>query len=483
MAVLILEASTSAAKAMICEEDGAIYHVAAFSYTEEMSKNGIQDPDLICKAVLDTGASLVSAFERKIEGIALVSTWHNSLLLDARRNPKTKAYTWTYGGAARIAGQFRRDPAQCAALYQKTGCMINGTYVSFRMLHLIREKGLQVEADDLLLNQGSYLFYKMTGSVLESDSMASGSGLFNPHLRDWDDDLLQMFGLRRSNMPALCDYAQAGALNSEAAAYLGLQAGIPVITAHPDGAMNQVGDDALAPGIMTLSVGTSGALRMISPQPLLTEKPSAWCYYAPGTYLTGMATAGCCNCVDWIRKNAGLFSSSFREIDEMAEHEVLQDPNPAIFLPFLFGERSPGWIDERKGGFIGVRGYHTGFSLYRSVLEGVCFNLKQCYDGLVPLTGEPEKIHVSGGIVKSSVWSGMLASVINREIQLSNIQHASLLGGAKLILYHMQQLGSLSQALNCGIERTTVKPNPERAALYAQLYNAYLKAYASSVCL
>lgn len=71
-------------------------------------------------------------------------------------------------------------------------------------------------------------------------------------------------GVPLAALPELCEYDRCLPLCSGAAALLGLTQGIPVVTAHPDGAMNQVGDDALEEGIMTLSAGTSAALRMVS---------------------------------------------------------------------------------------------------------------------------------------------------------------------------------------------------------------------------
>ncbi len=76
-----------------------------------------------------------------------------------------------------------------------------------------------------------------------------------------------------------------------------------------------------------------------------------------------------------------------------------------LFHPFVFGERCPGWSEDRRGGFVGIHAFHDEFDLYHAVLEGVLFNMRQCYEILEDLGGKPERILLSGGIMNSSEWA------------------------------------------------------------------------------
>ena len=108
-------------------------------------------------------------------------------------------------------------------------------------------------------------------------------------------------GISSSQLGKVITYEEVSPLTDEGAELLGITPGIPVVGACSDGGLNQVGAGATASGIMTFSVGTSGAIRLSTEEPVLPEDPGTWCYLSPAGYLSGAATSGCCNCVDWAK--------------------------------------------------------------------------------------------------------------------------------------------------------------------------------------
>lgn len=93
---------------------------------------------------------------------------------------------------------------------------------------------------------------------------------------------------------------------------------------------------------MTLSMGTSAAIRMSYPEPILPQTPSTWCYYgAEGKRIVGAATSGAGNCVEWFAKKMLLGNYKYRELDDMVAQRYSQPFDAPIFLPFNFGERCP----------------------------------------------------------------------------------------------------------------------------------------------
>ncbi len=470
MNILVLEASTSSAKAMVYSSEGEILREHSAPYRGREFSVAVQNPQKVLEGLLTVGKEAAEGFP--IDGISLGGTWHSLLLADRAGRPKTDCYTWAYTGAADTAARFRQDEGETVRYYHKTGCMTHSTYPFFKWLHL-GEEGLSLRPGDQLMTQGAYIYYQLTGQAVESVSMASGSGFLNLHSRTWDGELLERASLGEENFPRLEEHTYTSSLRGDMAGILGLQARIPVIPAHPDGALNQVGSGALGDGVMTLSAGTSGAIRMAFDRPYLPVHPSIWCYCVPGKYLAGAATSGCTNCLDWFAGQVLGGRYSLRELDQMAE---ASGPDTPVFLPFLFGERCPGWHNSRLGGFLGVKGSHSPGQLYRAILEGALFNLYQCYEVLTREAYSPREIRASGGVMKSPLWLQMLADIFGREITVHPSEQASMLGAAALGL---TALGAMDSPERFPVgEGKVICPNPENRVLYQEKYARYRESYA-----
>lgn len=466
MDVLILEASTSAAKAMVYRAGQGVLAEESCPFTAAESHGGTQNADAVLHKVLQAGRQAAQGHD--IAAISTGSTWHSILMLDGAMKPVSPTYTWEYMETAPLCREMRRDAALTKNLYQRTGCVPHSTYMRQVLLYL-KQQGAAL-AGRYFASQGAYLFHHLTGAFRESLCLASGSGLVNLHSGEYDDFVLEMLGIDPGQLGALTSYRQPLPLGEEGARGLGLPAGIPVVPAHPDGALNQVGNGA-AGGVMTLSVGTSAALRMAADRPVLPDKRQTWCYAGVEGYLAGAATAGACNCVDWLHETVLEKKWSFRQLEAPTGA-----PLPT-FLPFLYGERCPGWQDARPCGFMDLRPQHGAREMFQGVLQGVLFSVRQCYEALCAITGPPEKIILSGGILNSPLWCQMAADILERPVVRSAVAQASMLGGAALALHAAGALPDVKD-FHGGDESAPLLPDAENSARCRESYAQYLDWYA-----
>jgi gluconokinase len=408
-----------------------------------------------------------------IDMIAIGSIWHSILACDKNFRPITRTYSWLYTGASSIAQELRNDSDFTNKFYQTTGCMVNATYPAFKLIDLQRQ-GLKL-SDCIFMGQGTYNFYRLTNEFLLSESMASGSGFLDIHTKKFSKDVLDFLGIGKNQFGSLCDYREVRPLSKEGARILGLKSGIPVITAQPDGGLNQVGAGALGDDVMTLSVGTSAALRISTTRPVIPDKPSTWCYLSPAGWLSGAATSGACNCVDWAKNKFFVPGTTYKDL-ELTGIDIANLP---VYLPFLYGERCPGWNDARKAAFYDLTSNHSNIDLYYSVLEGVLFNIYQCYEILTNINNAPCQIKLSGGILNSKIWTQMCCDIFDREMECSHQNQMSLIGGAVLAL----ELGGVIDSIrNYRTEPgTMIRPDPEKAKEYKRRYKIYKDFYDKSV--
>lgn len=471
MQVLALEASTTSAKAMVYDREKGVQALTVLPYDKRIGDSAVQDTELVYESLMDAGRQVAEG--KDIAAVALGGIWHGIVVCDKSMRPVTPTYTWAYMDAAKYAAKLRQDEAFTKRAYHRTGCMVHATYPAYKLAYL-KEEGLD-PAGKLIAGQGSYNFYRMTGERLATRCMKSGSGFLNTHTLDYDEEMLKLSGIKKEQLGTLCSHTDTRPLLPDAAKKLGIQPGIPVVPAMADGALNQVGSGALHSGFMTFSVGTSAAMRLAVDKPVIPENPSTWCYYTAGKHLCGAATAGATNCVDWFMQSVLGGRMGYKEI----ESQIVDREDAPIFMPFLFGERCPGWRDGRRGGFFDLTG-NTGIGdQYYAVLEGVLFNLCQCYLELEKITGAPEKIFVSGGICNSELWLSMLSDLFQKEITLLANEQASMLGGAVLALAAAGGIGDIED-FSLKTERT-IRPVKENAPLFQQRFDRYLEIYGTMI--
>ena len=467
MNILVLEASTTSAKALLYDTDACKFDVKVRAYTGNYEDVTIHDAENVYGQMIALGREVAKG--KDISMISLSGTWHSLLLCDSEVKPVTPVYLWGYRGAAKICQELRDNSSYIRWFYNKTGCMVNALYPVFK-LHFLKKEGYDL-SKYYILGQGTYNNYRLTGKRITTECLASGTGLFNIYTKTYDPEILKEVGIAEEQLSEVVDYRHTYPLTEEAARELGVKAGIPVIPTSADGGLNQVGVGASVEGVMTFSVGTSGAIRLTTKQPVLPQQPSTWCYMSPKTWLSGAATNGCCNCIDWYKNHAFGSEVSYADI----ENGITDCETNPVFLPFLFGERCPGWNDERKGGFLEILPRHKRNDLYLSVQEGVLFNLFHCYQLLTKVNQAPTRIKFSGGILNSPAWSQMCADIFKRDLEVDNNKHGSLLGGAVLA---MELAGVIDDVREFDpAPAYVIHPNPDMETFYEQKFERYMKCY------
>ncbi|HBE78469.1 MAG TPA: hypothetical protein DDW65_11945 [Firmicutes bacterium] len=474
MSLLAIEISTASAKAMIYSVGQGVQKVKSIGFDKSICDIASQDPVGVLDTLIRCIREIVQDKTDNIEAVGICTTWHSLLFLDGDRNPLGRIYTWANTKASQIAAQYRQDARLCSWVYERTGCMINSTYPLWQYIYFRDMDDESCRKARYLSSQEEYVFEKLTGEIAVSRCTASGSGLLNTHTLDWDDKILEFASIKREQLASLKEPTYAAPLKSSIAKELGLTPGIPVIIGGADGALNQIGDGGIREDIMTMSVGTSGAIRLVSNEVVLPSSPSTWCYYlAEGRHIVGGSTAGAGNCLDWFADKMGCGGKlSFEELEEAVKHVNID--NAPFFLPFLYGERCPGWLDNRLGGVLGLSSGHSFADMYYAVLEGVLFNLYHCYVFLAELMSPPEKIVLSGGIVRSGYWTQMVSDIFQKKINISNVEHVSLLGAVVLI---MKSLGLQDLKQVQSDYGVVIVPDQRMKDIYGQRFEKYCTLY------
>jgi xylulokinase len=238
-------------------------------------------------------------------------------------------------------------------------------------------------------------------------------------------------------------------------------------------------------------VGTSGIVLAYSELPQVDTSgpvprvhtfnhavPNAW-------YLMGV-TQGAGLSLRWVRDNIGLPERALERWTDIDAYEILSKEAASVsagseglvFLPYLQGERTPHLDPYARGGWIGLTASHDRRHLVRSVLEGVAFSLKDCFNIISEQGLRLEQIRATGGGAKSPLWRQIIADVLGTELVTTNATEGPAFGAALLAGVAGGVYGSVQQA--CAqtvrvLERTA--PNPATADAYARAYETYTALY------
>jgi gluconokinase len=482
LVVASLEVSTSSAKCILYSSDRGVIAEATSRYAPDVADGPTQDPHGVLECALGVLRRVVhesQALGLRIEALGLTGTWHSLVALDAGRRPLARINTWADLSGAPWIAPLRADQGFVRRAYRSTGCMVHAMYPAWKWYSLKKRDPELAASTRFVSSQVEYVFEALTGCARVSRSIASGTGMFNIFTLDWDDNVLSAVGIRREQLGQLEEAFYTAPLRASFAEQVNLPSGLPVTVGCSDGAMNQLAIGALHTGVMSMSVGTSGALRTVHMEPKIPDTPSTWCYYLlDGRRLSGAAVNNGTNCVDWFLQRHVAQDVNPAVYDSFSYGATLVDRATApIFLPFVFGERCPGWNEDRTGGFVGVRASHDKFDLYYSILEGVLFGMRQCYDILVDVGGRPDRVVVSGGIVNSDLWMQMAADVFGRELDTTGVINDSTVGGALVALQAVG--GSESRVLDRYIPQIarSLEPHDGAVQLSEERYERYLEIY------
>ena len=230
-----------------------------------------EDPSQIfaaVKEVVGKAAADLRYKSRQLAGLSLSTVMHSFAGLDEDFKPLMDMQTWADSRSADIVREMKQDEGLCRRFYEKTGCPIHASYPLAKVLWLRKHHPDMFRQMRYVGSLKDYLFYGLTGKWLIDHSAASTSGLYNERLMDWDEEILSYAGLRKDQLPEAVSTTHQEKLQRQAAEEMGLPEGLPVVIGATDGVLVNVGIGAVEPGQLSATIGTSGALRMLTKEPL-----------------------------------------------------------------------------------------------------------------------------------------------------------------------------------------------------------------------
>ena len=468
---------TSSVKALLADGEQRVLAAAAEPLDVSRPRPGWseQDPEAWWRAMLAAVDALRAARPRElaaVRGIGLSGQMHGAVLLDRSGAVLRPCLLWN---DTRAAAECRELEDAFPALYDVAGNLAMPGFTAPKLLWVRRHEPDVFARTAHVLLPKAWVRYRLTGEMVEDVSDASGTLWLDVGRRDWSDGLLEATGLTRDAMPRLVEgSAPSGTLRPELAERWGM-AHPPILAGGAgDNAAGAVGLGAIRAGDAFVSLGTSGVLWATTDRHIPWPRGAvhSFCHALPRTWHQMGVTLSAAASLAWWSGVSGR-----PEAELLAELPSPRAASPALFLPYLSGERTPHNDGAVRGAFAGLSLDTDRAALTQAVLEGVAFSLRDCLDALAASGTAVREAAVIGGGSRSRLWVEIIAAALG--IPLHRLA-AGELGGAfgAARLARLAATGETAESVCTPPARAeTVEPDPVLAEAYASHLPRYRALY------
>ncbi|NCF68938.1 MAG: hypothetical protein GWP61_23500 [Chloroflexi bacterium] len=453
-------------------------------------------PDEIWNAVNGVVREVAGATAQgSVAAIAVASMGEAGLPLGNRQQPLYPFIAW-YDPRTEGLDRWWAEHYDPRRLYEITGQALRHTYGLNKLLWLREHRPTMYQELTYWLSVEDYVLWRLTGRFVTDYSVASRTMAFDQRARTWSSEVLAHVDVPVEIWPtALPSGSAVGTLTQAAAADTGLDTSTIAVTGGHDHLCGALAAGLLTPDSILDSTGTAEIVLTLSTEyrpseRLRTAGLSCYHYVAQGLYLVqgGFITAG--GSLAWLVKLlSGLAGNNQRaEATANGDYETLlaeaADVPPGsrglLWLPHFMGSGSPESDPHSRAALLGLTIAHTRGEMVRSLLEALCYWLRQNVELLEEELGkEVHEIIVIGGATKAGLWTQLKADVTTRPVRVPDLSQATATGAALLAGVGAGVFADEAAAVDTLAVPSNVYPSdPTDAEQYATLYHdLYLPLY------
>jgi xylulokinase len=409
----------------------------------------------------------------RIVGVATSSVGETGIGLDAEGRPTARAIGW-YDKRAKAEEIRLREMFDPDRLALRLGMRVDPIAGLLKQMWFRRTDPDAFARTAHWLTVADFLTYRLSGEVVTDYSIACRQLALDLHTLDWAWDLIEAVGVPRHQFQQILPSGtRVGTIRPEVAAATGLPEGCVVGVGGHDHPLGGLAVGAFEPNTLIDSLGTSEACLLAIDRPFedpaivaqgfeqgvfVVERPM---YFALG----GLYTCGAA--VEWFR-SAFAGGASYDSLNEGAA-AVPPGSLGVHFFPHLRLGTPPNQDARSRGAFIGLNTDANPAVLYRALLEGIAYDLRNLKDAVTAIPGAPQdpRIRIIGGGAKNSLLLKIKATVYERTLDVVEVEEAVSLGAALFAGLAAGVYRGLDEALKA-VPRTVqqVEPVPEWGALY-----------------
>lgn len=444
--ILVIDTGSSSIRGMLMNQYGRI--LAAEQYENFMELKNDREAEQDCRSFETLLYLICSNLHQKCRELniglsALCFTSQRSSVLPVSKTgiPLGRMIMWYDKRSEALCSSMDQEAVR--AVYNTCGSRLTPVLSAPKMLWLKRNRPEQYENAYKLVGIHDYLLFLCTGQFVTDTSLASRTGLLDLKTGQWSEELIRLFELAPEKLCRLLQPGeQAGTITSVFSAKTGLPKGLPVITSGGDQQCSLIGQAITKAGDAGITAGTGAYLSTVSDTPLTDPLMRTNCcvFVLPGKYVVEASTMSAGSVYRWMRDTFYPGETNYDTIN--AEISMIKPgAEGLIMFPDLAGKGCPQWNPAALGSFVQIGLHHKRPHFSRAVLEGICGEIKECYDTVQLLLPLHDTITTAGGLSRFSEYNQIIADMLDIRVRKCPVEETTALGAfavaaASVGLYH-----------------------------------------------
>lgn len=439
MKILVIDVGTSSMRGILYRENAEPVMMRQIKYHPCYGSGGeAEQPAQEFQDALKKIISQTAQEETQVEAIAITAQRSSVVPVDQYGTALSNVVMWQDTRNSEIC---RRLGAHDARVSYLSGAVVNSVFSGSRM-RWIKEAcpGLYQKAYKLL-NIPEYLIHVMTGEFVSDYTYGSRSNLMNIRTKEWDSELLEIFGIERERLCRLVPPGSVvGSLTSSFAGETGMRSGIPVISAGGDQQCAAIGNGACREGAVSVITGT-GAFLTAACDSVPDDMDAELIYNCSSVkekYIVEANVLTCCSAVDWFCRNIyGWEQNDYEKLNRDLE-EISGEKTECMILPYFQGKYAQADIPVRAH-IANLTLATDRKELLKAMLEGIFLEI----DSHIQRMRKYMRIdcaHISGGLTRSDVMNQMQANIYGMPLYRMDDAEATALGA---LLVALDSLGEV----------------------------------------
>lgn len=491
--ILSIDQGTSGTKTLVVDASGQVLARGIEPlYTHHFGEGFVeQDPIGIYKNVIASVtrclADLLSkgGDENTISAVGISNQRETFVLWDKQGMPLCPAVVWQCKRSAAICAELKKQGLS-EQINAVTGLIIDPYFSATKLIWLARHNAAvktQLQRGNIFFGTvDTWLLYKLTNgnSYYTDHTNASRTLFFNIHSLQWDQELLQLFGLSKLRLPGVKhSSAYFGATNINGL----LKKEIPVAGMIGDSHAAAFGEGCFTEGSAKATLGTGCSILMnIGHRPLASKKGMVttinWSIKGRVDYALEGVIVTCGAALEWLKNELQLFIGS-SETSAMAES--VADNGGVYLVPAFSGLGSPHWQMDRKASLTGMSFGTTKNHIVRAALESVAYQVKDVIAAMEADTGIALKeLMTNGGLTANNFVMQFMADVLDKPVYQRTMADVSALGAAYMAGLEAGIFQDLETLANLEKNKKQNRPASGKA-LAAKGYKGWLDAIAGKI--